>query len=1183
MNRVFKTKWSVAHQEYVVTDEKHTTKTKTAKSAVALTVAALMLGAGVASAAYMDPGFVAKNSTQLEQAKKSWETAEYQKDWGLAAMNASTAYALGYNGQGVMVGIMDSGALLQKHPDLAGDRFHATHVTGQYGSTGNRYPQSVSPDNKGQPYEKGEAFDVTGNWIPNVNDNHGTHVVGTVGANRDGTEFHGVSWGSDILSGNTGATDNNNYGPYQDHDFFYAGWKAMADTINEANGAERGGVINNSWGTNIRTKEVYKYSAEKGGWVWDHYVTPDEDTSKYTTGDVPDNPADGEIYMQTGHLAANTVQESEYEYFYFKKVYGEKFAAGKANSDKSFVDAAWEAVKGTKVVQIFTTGNRNMGNPFYRPLYPYFNPEAEKNWIAVAGLRKVSGFDPANPKYELCDGWNEAGLGKYWTVAAPGSGIYSTIVGKNPSVTESDDPANPAFGEPGYANMSGTSMSAPHVAGAMGVLMSRYQDMNAIQVRDVMFTTANHRNPDGSVMNGWADVDGKVRDDGEVSDRMGWGVPDLDKGMYGPGQFLGKFEYTMASTPLDVWSNDITNKALDQRRAEDEAWLADYAKNLNADDFVLGDQFIVQNGTDDKFDHIVDKEDAKEWRKEYYEKRKAAIEAKLANGEYEGSLVKRGEGTLVMTGNNTYRGGTTVEGGTLLGFAESFGVTGDDANATANGKVVVNGGSFGLLETYTDNFTMTGEHKAGVHGDVQKAANDAGHSVDVTVNKDGAFYVVAGHDVTMGTLTLNEGATFAVGTFDNNVLKEAYVGETQTGTLTAEKITGLDNATIKPDLGDSAFFDTKLEIKDNKLTASVSRNEDVNFATYASNANGNAIAGAIEGAGSGALFDALIGASKGDVAKTYNSLGDDFILNTRNAGIVNGMTLSRAIKDQAAGIGEGRKVEMADGTARLWATGVGSWSALDYGQSDMDSDFYAGLFGAEVDVCSATKLGLFFGAGSTDNKAGGNKVESDDIHFGAYGVTNFSDVVNATYGFVYSHQSADATRALQVGSQLGMNAFSGDTDITQIFAEAAYTGLNTDAYSIEPYFGLSLIHAESDGFNEQVGTMAFSTTTEDQDVQVTTLGVRGTIPFTMGATKVALKGDVAWNHFFGDTEAEASMNLAGSGVARLKGGELGDMASVGLGVEAQLGKMTTMGLSYTGAYDGDITSHGISANVRFNF
>ena len=579
------------------------------------------------------------------------------------------------------------------------------------------------------------------------------------------------------------------------------------------------------------------------------------------------------------------------------------------------------------------------------------------------------------------------------------------------------------------------------------------------------------------------------------------------------------------------------------------------------------------NVTDEeRTSHIVG-EAEKKLLLEAYAERANAIKDKMANNNagYKGSLVKRGAGTLVMTGNNTYRGGTTVEGGTLLGFAESFGVTGDDATAKANGKVTVNGGTFGLLASYNDQFTMKGEQK---HDDA------ADHSVDVVVNAGGSFQITAGQNVTMGTLEFKEGAGFTVGSEDVDVLKEAYAGKEQTGTVTTTGVTGDDLAVANPDY---AFFKTELKAEGNTLTGTLSRDETKSFATYAQNANGQAIAGALEGAAGGALYDALIGASKGDVAKTYNSLGDDFILNTRNAGIVNGMTLSRAIKDQATGIGEGRKVEMADGTARLWATGVGSWSALDYGQSDMDSDFYAGLFGAEVDVCSATKLGLFFGAGSTDNKAGDNKVESDDIHFGAYGVTNFSDVVNATYGFVYSHQSADATRALQVGSQLGMNAFSGDTDITQIFAEAAYTGLNTDAYSIEPYFGLSWIHAESDGFNEQVGTMAFSTTTEDQDVQVTTLGVRGAIPFTMGETKVALKGDVAWNHFFGDTEAEASMALAGSGVAHLKGGELGDMASVGLGVEAQVGKMTTMGLSYTGAYDGDITSHGISANVRFNF
>lgn len=1127
MNRVFKTKWSVSHQEYVVTDEKHTTKTKAAKSAVALAVAALMLGAGAASAAYMapkggsqDPGFVANNSTQVDAAKESWETAEYNKNWGLKAMKASSAYALGYYGQGVKVGMMDSG-FLTTHQELSGDRWHTVKFEGTYSQSGERYPQYAFKDEYGRPqnngdtgkYNKGDKFSVDGAYNPDFNDNHGTGCAGVYAGNRDGVGMHGVAWGSEFYSANTGGTDSTNYGPFLDYNFFKAGYDALVNS-----GVK---IINNSFGTNL--KQV-------------------DENGKIVT------------YYQSGP-ELTTVKDIEYEYFLFKKQYNNNDADPELKG-KSFVDAAWDAVKGKDVIQVFTNGNNDRANPYHRALYPYFNPEAEAQWIAIAGLRQMDkNTDPDN--YKLEANFNEAGYAKYWTLTGPGqNGNTANIKG--------DDQ---------YGGYSGTSMAAPFISGAFGVLASRYQDMSAVQVREVLLTTANHKNADGTDMEGWANVNKTTPAEGEVSDRMGWGVPDLEKGMYGLGQTLGKFDYNLRSE-LDVWSNDISQVALDQRYREDIAWL----KSVTEDGTIDGKVFVSDNPSDYKLTNdydlagIADKnislEDAKKWRLEYYEKRAAAIRDKINNGLYNGSIVKRGEGTLVMTGSNTYRGGTTVEGGKLLGYSNSFGVSGDDGKA--NGKVVVNGGTFGILETYNDQFTMKGEIERG----------EGTHSVDVVVNEGGTFQITVGQDVTMGKLEFKEGAGFTVGSEDVDVLKEAYAGKAQTGTVTTTGVTGADLAVANPDY---AFFKTELKAEGNKLTGTLSRDETKSFATYAQNANGQAIAGALEGVAGGALYDALIGASKGDVAKTYNSLGDDFILNTRNAGIVNGMTLSRAIKDQATGIGEGRKVEMADGTARLWATGVGSWSALDYGQSDMDSDFYAGLFGAEVDVCSATKLGLFFGAGSTDNKAGDNKVESDDIHFGAYGVTNFSDVVNATYGFVYSHQSADATRALQVGSQLGMNAFSGDTDITQIFAEAAYTGLNTDAYSIEPYFGLSWIHAESDGFNEQVGTMAFSTTTEDQDVQVTTLGVRGAIPFTMGETKVALKGDVAWNHFFGDTEAEASMALAGSGVAHLKGGELGDMASVGLGVEAQVGKMTTMGLSYTGAYDGDITSHGISANVRFNF
>ena len=155
-----------------------------------------------------------------------------------------------------------------------------------------------------------------------------------------------------------------------------------------------------------------------------------------------------------------------------------------------------------------------------------------------------------------------------------------------------------------------------------------------------------------------------------------------------------------------------------------------------------------------------------------------------------------------MTGNNTYRGGTTVEGGTLLGFAESFGVTGDNAQATANGKVTVNGGTFGLLEKYDDQFTKKGELKHDVN---------AGHAVDVVVNAGGTFQITAGQDVTMGKLEFKEGAGFTVGSEDVDVLKEAYAGKAQMGPVTTTGVTGADLAVANPDYvasyGDSGLFE----------------------------------------------------------------------------------------------------------------------------------------------------------------------------------------------------------------------------------------------------------------------------------------------------------------------------------------------------------------------------------------
>lgn len=61
------------------------------------------------------------------------------------------------------------------------------------------------------------------------------------------------------------------------------------------------------------------------------------------------------------------------------------------------------------------------------------------------------------------------------------------------------------------------------------------------------------------------------------------------------------------------------------------------------------------------------------------------------------------------------------------------------------------------------------------------------------------------------------------------------------------------------------------------------------------------------------------------------------------------------------------------------------------------------------------------------------------------------------------------------------------------------------------------------------------------------------------------------------------MRIGDAGVAELTGEELTGMGAVSLGVDAALGKNTTFGLSYTGAYGSDVTSYGVSATLRVAF
>jgi len=635
-----------------------------------------------------DPGRVATSPADVPAAKASWETPEYgfftghdpstpgttiNAAWQLWAVHASTAYALGYYGQSVTLGIMDSG-YRPTHQEFQTDRIQSVTAAGVYATSGYGYRTSPTPAN---PFYAGTLFTVAGNQARTSDYSHGTGVLGIISALRNGISMHGIAFASNIWAAKTGGSDSQSHGPFHDYVYWYTANKALVDA-----GAK---VISSSWGSFVSTLNRTRYDGlgndlGVNGNLANAYQTGGKDSVSPTAN---------------ASIIPNEYQKDlEYQYFFFKKSYslgGEQYNPNYPGL--SFMDAIWNAIKVTGTVNSRSAGNNDWSNPYFRPAYPFFNPWAENQFIAVGGVQPPTA---TNPEYTKQYNYNEAGLAKWWYVSAPSTNVLS--------VGSSSDTATTNFG--------GTSAAQPVDTGVMGVLLSRYPNMNAMQVRELMFTTANNKMTDGVRFLGTGQTSPTGQSiawtapDGLPDLRWGWGIPDLNKGMYGPGQFLSPMTYNMNKAPLDVWSNNISQIAIKARQQEDLAWLAGYKSQgiayageyspnvlnpdgtLNKQAFmlqaILADNYIqaLTGGHPELYDKIP-YQDAQNWRKEWMDARAAYIQNKIDNGLYTASLVKQGPGTLVMTGDNTYEGLTTVEGGKL------------SINGANAGSIAVHGGNLG--------------------------------------------------------------------------------------------------------------------------------------------------------------------------------------------------------------------------------------------------------------------------------------------------------------------------------------------------------------------------------------------------------------------------------------------------------------------------------------------------------
>jgi subtilase-type serine protease len=774
----------------------------------------------------------------------------------------------------------------------------------------------------------------------------------------------------------------------------------------------------------------------------------------------------------------------------------------------TWLDAAAD-VSRRGVINVFSAGNSGYPNASVRSALPYFQPDLEGHWLAVSGL------DQANQQK-----YNQCGVAKYWCITTPGAKIDSTIPGGD------------------YAIKSGTSMAAPHATGALALVMERYPYMNNQQALEVLLTTATQ-------------LDGSVT--AAPTERVGWGVANLNRAMHGPGQLLGAFDAHLAAGQSDVWSNDISDKALLQRQGEDLAEHTAWQQTVQDRGWQNG--LPAGASQQEQTDYAVG----------------MARDAAAASRVYQGSLTKSGDGRLVLSGANSYRGPTTVNGGLLtvngtltsavtVNDSGTLGGSGQIASLTANrGARVAPGNSIGTLN---------------VAGDVTFAP---GSTYAVELSPTGSDRLVAG-----GTATVS-GATVSLALENSPTLLSAPQARSLLGhQYDILQAAGGIQGQFAAVLPDYLFIGGNLAYAGNGITLNVERTA-TSFASVARTPNQRAVAAAAEGLGAGnSVYESLLlSSTAGAAQQAFQQLSGE-IYPALGSVLIND---SRQLRDA---IGE-RLHDAAATQSNGWIKALGAWGSTD---SDNDAAGYSQSIGgllAGVDgaVDEQTRIGLVTGYSDSSLSMGSGTHASakvDSYHLGAYAGHDIGAWRLST-GAAYSWHRAEVKRDLQYGDLSAKQKAKVDAATTQVFAEAAYR-VHWQPLVLEPFANLAYVHLDTDGFTEKGDAAALKSADEQRDAVLGTLGVRASKTFTLAsAQQLDVSGHLGWQHSLSDIAAEQHLRFAsGSAPYSVESAPLvRDAALVGVQASLALSRDVRVNLDYTGQLASREKNHGVGLSLNWQF
>ena len=973
----------------------------------------------------------------------SFRTDEY-KAMGenvLDLINAAGAYAQGYTGKGVTVGVTDVGIV----------NFSHTEFSGKTGS--------------GVVFDGLESSDVPLTWEAVY---HPTHVAGIAAADKNGFGMHGVAYDADIASS---STIKHYYGDgfFESGSSFYDNYLTNPDIK----------IINNSWGdynnylSNVQNEEdfneIIEYLQNDGSVIEIEKAVNNDKLLVFSAGNdgklaagfennldvLTSDKAFNDNIITVTAAKANSFTKNDNGGFNVKSdaiaifsnlaMYNEDttlsapgWYINSANADFAASGEYYYSEPGTSMAAPMVTGV----GALVQQAFPYLSGKQIGDVLLSTANSNITN----SSGYFMTSQYGKDDKGEAYA--------YVNVYYMGPKIKTDDQIKNDVLNY--YDNNPESGSWITYFDAIYDTFYSvsgnKWWLENALNKENGAILEVNtYYNVPLDVIFGQGIVDA-----GKAVNGLGAiNVRRLDKSDISENYTVqGKSEkqalYTVDTQGYNsTWSNDISEIRagyIDENPLGDDKIDFDGADSDIKD---LHDRWVFY--TTNSFD-----ESGENWMTKYYmDQYNQQVAASGLAGLHAG-LYKTGEGILALAGDNIYKGASIAAGGTLQIDGRVVGDVYSEGSGTIAGSGTINGDLYNNGAVEAGSWGAVSDKDGIITLDV--GGNFIGNGV-IAVNTDGKQYGiinvegeadVSGMRLKAGTFAAPgvTGTILTVGkNDDNSIIKTLAITDTENSITGAESLNTDFSGMLN---GKVTNTGTKLE-----LTTSISNNAGIDGARF------NAFNG---------LYNKLNAEEKQEMQRLY-ALDNNSLNNT-----VNELSQSESMHlELARDAIQNRDVRQAvsrqqhlDRDEGLWAITGKNWGETDGG---ITRHSYNITLGKDFYNSDNTYAGALFAY--SDNSIGGNNADGEykNYSLGIYGGSKNSP--GTVTGYVsYGVQDNELTRHLgSAFSHSGMGSkleSDYDSSVIGIGAKYAYDlHYGKEGWHVSPYAALDYAHYKQDSFTER--------------------------------------------------------------------------------------------------------------------